>query len=251
MLAGCVALAPAACDQHVSLGAIGDGGASVLWRGTFERGDLSEWTSDGNGGARVESAPAMFAVTQAVVHSGRYAGVGSTAPVMAMDSLNYLYRAEPSPSEAYYSAWFYIPSPIAVGSWLSLHHFRGSTVGSPNDLTGIWDLNLYMLPGGGLAAQLGDFVQSFNLRQTLPTPVPFDTWVHFEVYLRKASDATGRVSVWQDGVLILDRPNVVTARSPLVIWEVGTGSDDVTPSPATIYMDDAAISLVRLGPVPN
>ena len=40
---------------------------------------------------------------------------------------------------------------------------------------------------------------------------------------------------------ILDRPNVVTARSPLVIWEVGTGGiDDVTPSPATVYVDDAA-----------
>ena len=108
-----------------------------------------------------------------------------------------------------------------------------------------------MLPGGGLAAQLGDFVQSFNLRQTVPTPVPLDAWVHFEVYLRKASDATGRVSVWQDGQLILDRPNVVTARSPLVIWEVGTGSDDVTPSPVTVYVDDAAISWSALGPIPN
>ena len=60
MLAGCAALA-AACDQHVSLGAIGDGGASMLWRGTFEGGDLSEWTSDGNGGGHVENAPAVFA----------------------------------------------------------------------------------------------------------------------------------------------------------------------------------------------
>jgi hypothetical protein len=63
---GCAALAAGACDQHVNLGEIGDGGASLLWRATFESGDLSEWTSDGNGGTRTENAPAMPAVTQAV-----------------------------------------------------------------------------------------------------------------------------------------------------------------------------------------
>jgi hypothetical protein len=251
LFAGCLALTTAGCDRHVDLGAIGDGGASLLWRGGFEGGDLSEWTSDGNGGARVENAPAAFAVTGGVVHRGRYAGAAAIAPVLGMDSLNYLYRAEPSPPEAYYSAWFYIPSPVTVGQWLSLHHFRGSAAGSPDDLTGIWDVNLYELPGGGLAAQLGDFISSFNLRQTAPIPVPLDAWVHFEVYFGKAADATGRVSVWQDGQLILDRPDVVTARSPLVIWEVGGGTDNVTPSPATVYVDDAAISLVRLGPTAN
>jgi hypothetical protein len=55
------------------------------------------------------------------------------------------------------------------------------------------------------------------------------------------------VAVWQDGVLILDRANVVTARTPLVVWEAGVGSDDVVPVPAAIYVDDAAISLHRLG----
>jgi len=252
LFACCVVQTAAGCDQHVSLGAIGDGGASMLWRGSFEPGDLSEWTSDGNGGARVESAPAAVTVGQQIVHGGRYAGAAAVAPAGGgIDSLNYLYRAQPSPPEAYFSAWFYIPSPISVGSWLSLHHFRGSASGSPNDLAGIWDLNLYALPGGGLAAQLGDFVKSFNLRQVVPIPVPLDTWVHFEVYFRKASDMTGRVSVWQDGQLILDRPDVVTALTPLVVWEVGAGSDSVVPSPATVYVDDAAISLVRLGPTTN
>jgi hypothetical protein len=247
MFAGCAAIAAGACDRQVHLGAIGDGGASVLWRATFEPGDLSEWTSDGNGGTRVDNAPAVPAATQDRAHNGSYAGVVTIAPTLRMDSLNYFYRRQPSPSEAYYSAWFYIPSTFVVGSWLSLHHFRGSANGDPNNLTGTWDVNLYTLPGGRLAAQLGDFVNLFNLQQVVPVPVPLDAWVHFEVLLRKASDFTGRVAVWQDGVLILDRAGVVTARSPVVIWEAGVGSDDLAPLPASVYVDDAAISLYRLG----
>jgi len=219
----------------------------MLWRATFEPGDLSEWTSDGNGGTHVENAPSVPAATQDRAHGGRYAGVVSTAPAMGMDSLDYLYRRQPSPSEAYYSAWFYIPSSFTVGSWLSLHHFRGSSNGDPTNLTGIWDVNLYPLPGGQLAAQLGDFINNFNLQQLVPVPVPRDAWVHFEVLFRKASDFTGRVAVWQDGALILDRAGVVTARSPLVVWEAGVGSDNLAPVPAAVYIDDAAISLSRVG----
>jgi hypothetical protein len=235
------------CGQHIDLGEIGDGGASLLWRSTFEAGDLSEWTSDGAGGTRTENAPATPAVTDKMAHSGRYAGVATIAPMMGMDSLNYFYRRQPSPDEAYYGAWFYVPASFTGGSWLSLLHFRGSSDGDPTNLTGIWDVNLYTLPTGDLAAQLGDFISSFNLRQTSPVPVPRDTWVHFEVLFRKASDPGGRVAVWQDGALILDRAGVVTALSPLVVWEAGVGSDDLAPLPASVYVDDIAISVSRLG----
>jgi hypothetical protein len=232
----------AACRQSADLGEIGDGGASLLWQATFEGGDLSEWTSGGNGGTRVENAPAAPTVTDQVAHGGRYAGVATIAPALGMDSLNYFYLRQPSPREAYYGAWFFVPSSITVGSWLSLIHFRGSSDGDPTNLTGIWDVNLYTLPTGDLAAQLGDFVSTFNLRQTLPVPVPRDTWVHFEVLFRKAADLTGRVAVWQDGALILDRAGVVTAPSPLVVWEVGAGSDELEPTPAAVYVDDLTIS---------
>jgi hypothetical protein len=245
-LAAC-AVGAGACGQRVGLGEIGDGGANLLWRATFEPGDLSEWTSDGNGGTRTENAGPTPAVTAQMAHSGRYAGVATIAPTMAMDSLNYFYRRLPSPHEAYYGAWFYIPSTFTVGSWLSLTHFRGSSNGDPTNLTGIWDVNLYTLPSGELAAQLGDFVSTFNLRQTIPVPVPRDTWVHFEILFRKAANMTGRVAVWQDGALILDRPGVVTALSPLVVWEAGVGSDNLSAVPANVYVDDVTISLSRLG----
>jgi hypothetical protein len=249
MFAACAAMAAAACDRRVNLGAIGDGGASVLWRATFEPGDLSEWMGDGNGGTRVENAPAAPFVTTDIAHNGSHAGVATVAPAMGMPSLSYLFRQEPSPPEAYYSAWFYLPASLVAPAWLSLHHFRSSSGAQSNDLVAIWDINLYSLPGGGgLAAQLFDYATQFNLQQPNPVPVPTASWVHFEVLLRKAADPSGRIAVWQDGVLILNRSGVVTARSPWIQWEAGAASGEVSPSPAEIYVDDAAISLTRLGP---
>ena len=70
-------------------------------------------------------------------------------------------------------------------------------------------------------------------------------WVHFEIFYRKAADATGRITIWQDGVQILDHANVATAPTDLLQWDVGGGSNDIAPSPATVYFDDATISLTR------
>jgi hypothetical protein len=86
-----------------------------------------------------------------------------------------------------------------------------------------------------------------NLEQANPVPVPVATWVHFEILYRKAADATGRITVWQDGVQILDLPNLVTAPTEMIQWDAGGGSNDIAPSPATVYLDDATISLSRVG----
>ena len=51
----------------------------------------------------------------------------------------------------------------------------------------------------------------------------------------------------QDGVQILDHANVVTAPTDLVQWDAGGGSNDIAPSPATVYLDDATISSMRVG----
>ena len=83
--------------------------------------------------------------------------------------------------------------------------------------------------------------------QANPIPVPVGQWVHFEIFFRKATDTTGRITIWQDGVQILDHANVVTAPTDLLQWDAGGGSNDIAPSPATVYFDDATISLARVG----
>jgi len=182
-----------------------------------------------------------------MAHSGRYSGLIAIAPTASMTSTSYLFRNQPSPAAGYYSAWFYVPSSITVGSWLSLTHFSGSQTGDGKNLFALWDVNLYALPGGGLAAQLYDYVHQVNLQQPAPVSVPLDAWVQFEVLLSKATGATGEVTVWQDGTLILQRSGVATVPNDWLQWDAGGASTNILPTPAYIYMDDAAISLIRLG----
>ena len=72
--------------------------------------------------------------------------------------------------------------------------------------------------------------------------------MHFEILYRKAADATGHITVWQDGAQILDVANALTAPTDWVQWDAGGGSNDLAPSPAVVYFDDATISLSRVGP---
>jgi hypothetical protein len=243
-----VGAAVGGCAREVNLGDIGDGGAALLWTATFEPGDLSEWTADGGGNTLVDISAGVPLATNAIAHRGRYAGRSLIAPAMGATSLSYLYRDEPSPKEAYYSAWFYVPSTFAVKSWLSLSHFRGSPSGRGDDLLPLWDVNLYpRLGDGALVAHLYNYSTLMNAEEPIQTVVPLDTWVQFEVLLRKATDATGRIAVWQDGVLVIDVQNVQTTLSDVVQWDAGGASDSVIPSPATVFLDDAAISLIRVG----
>ena len=73
-------LVGSACARQADLGSIGDGPASVLWRGTFEPGDLSEWTGDGEGGPYTPNGGDGPLATLGMAHSGRYGGQFTIAP---------------------------------------------------------------------------------------------------------------------------------------------------------------------------
>lgn len=241
-------IALAACNPVVHLGDIGDGGIVRLWSATFEPGDLSEWASDGNGGTRMANVMISPTATSEVAHKGRYAGKVTVMPATGMVSIEYFFREQPSLTEGYYSAWFYIPGSFKVNGWLSIIQFVGSRSGDGRNASAIWDVNLYPQSDGTLAAQLYDFVKVINRQQPSPIAVPIQQWVHFEVFLRKAAGPTGRIAVWQDGISIIDVNDVTTTENDWVQWNVGGASDNIAPSPGFVYVDDAAISLTRLGP---
>ena len=185
-----------------------------------------------------------------IVHQGHFAGKMTFTPMMGMISSNYLFREAPSPAEAYYSAWFYVPSTLNVETWLSIIHFRGSPTGDGRNVFPTWDVNLRIQPDGNLAAQIYNFVTQVNTPQAPPVFFPRDRWVHFEFLLRKTTDASGRVALWQDDVLILDLPGVATVQNGWFQWNIGGSSGSVDPLPGVMYVDDAAISLDRLGAAP-
>ncbi|MES1210521.1 MAG: hypothetical protein ABUS79_31665, partial [Pseudomonadota bacterium] len=134
-------LACAGCDPQVNLGAIGDGSASLLWKATFEPGDLSEWTGDGQGGTFRENDDVPASVVSMPAHRGSKAGVFPVTPAGSTLSISYAFRNQPTPSAAYYSAWYFVPPAIVVGSYLSLIHFRGLAADGKT-INAIWDVNL-------------------------------------------------------------------------------------------------------------
>jgi hypothetical protein len=242
----------------VYLGSLGDGGLGgsggsngrrPLARATFESGDLSEWLGDGGGGTYTDGVTAAPIASRDAARTGQYGGAVSFHLAHTADGLDVpLYREQPSPPEAYYSAWFYLPAT-----------FRDRLLAEPAPLrlqpdgrrqqhrTGL-GLSTSIQPRTGRSSHT-----SAN-RPPPPTgsrrirsPFPWPTWVHFEIFYKKAPDATGRITIWQDGTQILDLPNVVTAPNAWTQWDIGGASTTTSPA-ATVYFDDAAISLTRLGP---
>ena len=260
LLSGCAALLGSGCDSHVQLGAFSATVPNILWSATFETGDLTEWQRDGDGNVFAENAAAAPSVTADQVHNGRYAGkstMGPTTEPTGIASSNYFYRNHPSPTEAYYGAWFYIPSTVTIRTWLSLMHFRGSTTCDVMNPVAFWDLNVWpvrdgslppgTLPVGSLTTHFFNYTTMVNADPLVYQAVPTDKWVHFEILLHKSAETTGRMTVWQDDVMIIDLPNVMTSYNDWVQWDAGGASNDIAPASASIYMDDATISLERLG----
>jgi hypothetical protein len=73
-------------------------------------------------------------------------------------------------------------------------------------------------------------------------------WFQTEACLRAAADATGQLTVWFDGTLVFDVAGQAVMPSSYVAWNVGAVAEVISPAPATLYVDDAAISSERLGP---
>jgi len=74
--------------------------------------------------------------------------------------------------------------------------------------------------------------------------IPEKSWTRVEAFYSCAADKTGQAIFWQDGVKIFDIRGVQT-RYPDgdCQWSVNNYSNGLTPSPADIYVDDAAICL--------
>ena len=73
--------------------------------------------------------------------------------------------------------------------------------------------------------------------------------MHLEIFLSQSTTFNGQIIVWQDGVEILRQDNVKT-RYPYMgdEWSIASYAGSISPSPATIYFDDATISTGRWAP---
>lgn len=147
------------------------------------------------------------------------------------------------PESAYYSAWYFLPSPTTHdGNW-NLFHFQGGEIPSPEDH---WDVSI--------AAPADDeprlYVFTRLTRGGIPAPtdtvpVPIGRWFQVELYLRRAADETGAIALYQDGELLLERTELVTDPTTWGQWYVGNLADALTPPLSTVYVDDVTIRVSR------
>ena len=245
LVAGAGGVGATGCGQELAVG------SDVLWTARFEGADLSEWT-DAPGGAS-----AAFPATNAIdvlaerAFQGRFAArLTIQTPSDGTQANAGLNRSGFLPIEGYYSAWYYLPRTIKVGTFWVIFKFRMRSVADDASTTDeLFDLNFTNTVDGGMSLRLYDHRNgggNVSLAVDAPT-VPVGRWFQVESFYRNAQDASGRLTFWLDGRQIVDVDGAM-APTPWVAWEVVSVAVDLDPSTAVLYVDDCAISRTRVGP---
>lgn len=241
---------------------------SLLWSAGMENGSTSEWAVNSGGG--LYNSGTFEAVASAdVAHTGSSSlrariWTPSTSGVRA-----FRWAESHANRSLYYSAWIYLPTDFSLtadpntGQFLNLMQFKSRTAdGSRNDpLWGVYAVpngagGLYLRAGWGWGGTpvAGPYATSDvsgkwyepSTRVTLPV----GRWVHIEAFLHQSNGFDGAFTFWQDGTKVLDFTGIRTSFNNCSYnswcaandWSVNLYSDGLTPNPATMYIDDAAIS---------
>jgi hypothetical protein len=210
---------------------------NLLWRAGMETGNLNEWN---NGGGEFNSGTADSVASRDVAHSGSWsAKLTATTPP---ESGTRLFRWHESQTygSLYYSTWFYFPRNYAAPNYWNIFQYKSKINDSIVDP--FYVLNVGNTSGGGMRLYLYDWQRKVSYGQSAVT-LPVGKWVHLEAFYRCAADSSGQITIWQDGTQLFN----VTGKSTRYSngdcqWSVNNYSDSLSPSPATIYADDAAIS---------
>ena len=222
-------------------GGSGDGTIDIGWSTSFENG-FCDYTRVG--GSCYNLADASYAIVEEPApHTGSSAAAFSvTTDASGDDKQTRCSLKGTLPPDAVYGAWFYVPALAQnTGNW-NLFHFRDAA--KPPPAPGLWDVSLGNTDDGNLVLYLFDFLNGGGV--SFPTgsspQVPIATWFHVRFRLRRATDATGEVQLYQDDVLVMSLTNVITDPSESAVWFVGNLADALMPPQATLYVDDVSVT---------
>jgi hypothetical protein len=242
-------------DQSFSFGNHPD----VYWWTDHESGDLSDWTGSVAPGGFILPGNSRVEVVKGLARSGDYALlIQDNSP----DNRDYplVARNGPLPPEVFCSAWYYMPAPLRAKSywWFFLFRSRQAPYDSASKFRDEIALSFTTRPDGSVGTSLLKRssmlpTDSPELDESVPPKldltVPVAQWFHIEVFHRTGTDDSGHVTVWQDGELTFDfgGRNSQTTHAE---WMIGGVVDALTTDASQLYIDDAAISKRRIGPVP-
>lgn len=227
-----------------------------IWNAGMETGNLSEWTSSEDSGQC--SRPSNGTTTE-------QAHTGSRSMKMTISTLYGTagcreFRKDEADTGApyYYSAWFYIPKHLDIGSNWNIWQYKGKAPQTPTRSDLYWKLDVRNRADGEMAVWLvwkGDTVSGplatngiapVIYQQTAVT-MPIERWFNLEVYLKQSGAFDGEIQVWQDGISLFHLTDIRTkAPDGTQNWSVNNYGTDFSPSSISMYIDDAAISPTRI-----
>jgi len=195
-------MAAAGCGPRVEVG------SDVLWTALFEGGNLNEWTGVTGGAAdATPSPPNTISVSTAAAHHGSYGAqlTIDAGPDGTQENAG-LVRKGGLPVAAYYSAWYYLPQTVSVGTFWLIFKFRQRSVADdPSTEAELYDVDLINTPGGEMTVSLYDHRIAGSVPLDVANPVvPVSVWFQLEAFYRNADDDTGRLTLWLDGQQIAD-----------------------------------------------
>ncbi len=254
----CVAITLIGGASTVGCGQQLDVGSDVLWTARFEGGDLSEWMTASGGGTAAFPAPNAIDTSSDRARRGKYAARLTIQTATDGSQANAgLSRTGFLPTEAYYSAWYYLPSAANISTFWVIFKFRMRSVADDASTAAeLFDLNLANTSSGGMTLRLYDH-RSGDIPLDVAEPaVPVGTWFQVEAYYRNpgggatdggALNNGGQLTFWLDGQEIVDVTGPMAPTS-WVAWDVVSVAVTLNPSTAVLYVDDCAISRTRVGP---
>jgi polysaccharide lyase-like protein len=217
-----------------------DGPLAAPWQTSFDAG----FCNYEDGGFCYADPNSAYRVVTSPVHSGKFAAAFDMRPSSSGGQRQTrCFREGVLPVEAYYGAWYYVPSDLGGSHDWNLFHFAGGKAGTL--LRGLWDVSMNDDAGNGFSLFIYDAVKDGHYGQVDPKPIPRDRWFQLEFYLKRAADATGEVALYQDGEELVRRVGIVTDETPSGEWYVGnyTATLENTPSTVTVYVDDVTVRL--------
>jgi len=212
------------------------GPVAPSWSTGFEQGLCDYYLAQG---FCYVSPPASYEIVDSPVHAGAHAAAFAIEARPGNQAR--CAREGVLPTDAYYGAWYYIPElHDDLNNW-NLIHFQGGMPGGTLDT--LWDVDverwdddtLHLYVFGNLATA------SAVERPTDSPPIPIGSWFHIEFLLRRRTDMTGEVALYQNGNPIMNERGIRTETTSFQQWYVGNLANSLTPPASTVYVDDITI----------
>lgn len=237
-----VALAALGCSDPLQLG------DDLVWTADQEPGDLSQWTANGSGDEHLPSRDSTIEVSREAAHHGTHAvKIVNPAAWDDDDEGPELFHAAGGLDDAYYSAWFLLPEDYRLEPSMTLVRLRSRDVGGSKLYDGE-ELRLRSLPVGGYVLQVFSNNAGYLLDPVADPPPLIAAGRWFQIEARYEPQSSGRLRVWLDGVLSYDLPDRPGAPGAEIVFGVCNVAELAKPAPVVLFVDDAAVSLSRVGP---